>query len=199
MLPMPPHPAVGDSLCLPPALGPYFPSAMSDARQGASGCRNIDWRHRLLQAGAVDLLEGTPYEEVSQTGEKQRSARSSKTNNKCSARETCANPHCPRAGTQSLNPRFWALRLDAILDDPVAQAIKSKCWNVMENAPKRTKGPTGEGADDEYSYRTLQSSQWPCLCTYAYAGIQRHEIYQHAAPADQPGRRTRAPKAGRSV
>ena len=65
MLPMPPHPAVGDSLCLPPALGP-FPSAMSDARQGASGCRNIDWRHRLLQAGTVDLLEGTPYEEVSQ-------------------------------------------------------------------------------------------------------------------------------------
>ena len=47
---------------------------MSDApdRQGASGCRNIDWRERLLQAGAVDLLEGTPYEELAKTGEKQR-------------------------------------------------------------------------------------------------------------------------------
>ena len=121
------------------------------------------------------------------------------TNNKCSARETCANPHCPCAGTQSLNPRFWALRLDAILDDPVAQAMESKCWKVMENAPKRTKGPFGDGADDEYSYRTVQSSQWPCLCTYVYAGIQRHEIYQHGAPTDQPVSRTRAPKAGRSV
>ena len=89
--------------------------------------------------------------------------------------------------------------MDAILDDPVAQVMKIRCWKVMENAPKRTKGPTSEGADDEYSYRTLQSSQWPCLCTYSYAGIQRHEIYQHAAPTDKPVGRTRAPKAGRIV
>jgi hypothetical protein len=68
---------------------------MSDARQGASGCRNIDWRHRLLQAGAVDLLEGTPYEEVSQTGEKQRSARSSKTNNKMQRARDMREPALP--------------------------------------------------------------------------------------------------------
>ena len=91
------------------------------------------------------------------------------------------------------------MRLDAVLDDPVAQAMKSKCWNVMKNVPKRTKGPTGDGADDEYSYRTLQSSRWLCMCTYAYAGIQRHEIYQHApvAATDPPVMRAQAPKARR--
>jgi len=76
------------------------------------------------------------------------------------------------------------LVLENVFDDFQLPRIKLLSREVMNSDAALLLGnrPRGQRVT-KYMYKTVQASEFPCLCKYEFSGTKKHKYYQYGKPA----------------
>jgi hypothetical protein len=119
----------------------------------------VDWQRLLLEAGGRDEIEHAAAHVHSHY---------------LALSRFCAARGC------------WLITLPGFEPDgPGLQRLQGLVHSVMRDAPKR--GKPNSPKEDEFSYRTVSATKFPCSCAYEYAGYKQssHRLGQYGGGVER--------------